>query len=91
LGKQNIIVGLVTVTKNQQSTDYKYYVPLKNDSIVDVALHDLTGKELFPKMWYHTRKNEFSFENKKAKAMKNSDYKEIIMSGILLWAVEKLK
>ena len=91
LGKQKMIVGVATITYDKKDKDYRFYVPLREDTIVDVAMRDMKDKELFPKMWYNAKEKMFKYDDKQEVALKTSDYKEIILSGILIWARLKNK
>jgi len=86
LGKQKMIIGVVTITHNKNDNDYRFYVPLREDTIVDIAMRGMDDKELFPKMWYNAKEKVFYYDDNNEVALKTGDYKEIILSGILIWA-----
>ncbi len=86
-----IIIDIVSITKNEKVYEYRYYAPKKNDTLKDVALRDMNDLELTPKFWYNGIENSFSFDNKKENANKSFDYKDIILSGSLIWAKYYIK
>jgi hypothetical protein len=86
LGKQTIIYGIVSVAKDSIVYKFRYYAPVMNNVIKDVALRDLDDKELFPKLWYNENDNSFRFDNNFERAKKSSNNKNIILSGVLIYS-----
>lgn len=89
IGKRKIIIGVVNIKNDKYKKNYRFYAPLKNDTVYEIALSDMNDMELFPKLWYHLRDKSFTFEGQKEFAIKSSNNIDIIISGVLIWAKNK--
>jgi hypothetical protein len=89
--KQTIYVGILKVkTGNKKYTNYRFYLPEIEGKLSHLTIRDESNNILEPRLYYNDADKSFTFNQgtdneKKEVALKNSNTKDLILSGMLIW------
>ena len=91
-GKQKMIMGTFVIKKEgKKIATHDFLIPIMEGEISHIAVLDDKGKKIFPRLHYIVEEkaytyNEGSANEGKETAIKTGDQKEIVLSGLLIWA-----
>lgn len=91
-GKQKMIMGtFVTKKDGKKIATHDFLIPIMKGEISHIAVLDDKGQKIFPRLHYIAEEkaytyNEGSPNEGKEIAIQTGDEKEIVLSGLLIWA-----
>jgi hypothetical protein len=96
-GKQTLIMGTFIIKKgNKKVAVHDFLVPVIKGELSHITALDSKGEKIFPRLHYVPSEKAYTYfegtENEgKEIALKSDNQKEIVMSGLLIWAKLKYK
>ena len=91
-GKQKMISGTFMIKKGKKKlATQNFLIPIMKNEISHIAVLDANGQKIFPRLHYLAEVKAFTYyegtENEgKEITMKSGSQKEIVLSGLLIWA-----
>lgn len=91
-GKQTMILGTFIITKGKEKiATHDFIVPIMKGELSHIAVLDDNGQKIFPRLHYIAEEKAYTYNEGSANAgkeiaMKIGDQKEIVLSGLFIWA-----
>lgn len=91
-GKQTIIMGTFIIKQGKKKiATHDFLVPIMKGELSHIAVLDSKGKKIYPRLHFVPDKKTFTYyegtENEGNEiAMKSDNQKDLVLSGLLIWA-----
>lgn len=91
-GKQTMILGTFIITQGKEKiATHDFIVPIMKGELSHIAVLDDKGQKIFPRLHYIVDEKAYTYSEGSANAgkeiaMKIGDQKEIVLSGLFIWA-----